>query len=115
MKAEMPRICVTGRTLTWTSFQKPRTMAKGSTTSTFEYGPERKRVRQVKVKGAVTEVVTCVGGLYEQVEKTGAATEHVHDIFAGACASRWRRRARRRAPARSCATCTRTTWARWAW
>ena len=72
-----------GRTLTWTSFQKPRTMAKGSTTSTFEYGPGRKRTRQVKVKGAVTESITYVGGLYEQVEKTGSATEHVHYVFAG--------------------------------
>ncbi len=72
-----------GRTLTWTSFQKPRTMAKGTTRSTFEYGPERKRVRQVKVKGSVTETVTYVGGLYERVEKTGVATEHVHYIFAG--------------------------------
>ena len=72
-----------GRTLTWTSFQKPQTMAKGSTTSTFEYGPERKRMRQVKVKGSVTETVTYVGGLYEQVKKTGSATEHVHYVFAG--------------------------------
>ena len=72
-----------GRTLTWTSFQKPRTVAKGSTTSTFEYGPDRKRTRQVKVKGSVTETVTYVGGMYEQVEKTGSATEHVHYIFAG--------------------------------
>ena len=72
-----------GRTLTWTSFQKPRTIAKGATASTFEYGPERKRIRQVKVKGSVTETVTYVGGLYEQVSRTGAATEHVHYIFAG--------------------------------
>ena len=72
-----------GRTLTWTSFQKPRTVAKGSTTSTFEYGPDRKRTRQVKVKGSVTETVTYVGGMYEQVKKTGVATEHVHYIFAG--------------------------------
>ena len=72
-----------GRTLTWTSFQKPLTIAKGSTTSTFEYGPDRTRVRQVKVKGTVTETVTYVGGMYEQVSKTGTATEHVHYIFAG--------------------------------
>ena len=72
-----------GRTLTWTSFQKPLTIAKGSTTSTFEYGPDRKRTRQVKVEGSVTETVTYVGGLYEQVSRTGAATEHVHYIFAG--------------------------------
>ena len=72
-----------GRTLTWTSFQKPRTMAKGATTSTFEYGPDRKRMRQVKVKGAVTETVMYVGGLYERVSKTGSATEHVHYVFAG--------------------------------
>ncbi len=72
-----------GRTLTWTSFQKPRTIAKGSTVSTFEYGPDRGRVRQVKVKGAVTEILTYVGGLYERVEKTGSAMEHVHYVFAG--------------------------------
>ena len=72
-----------GRTLTWTSFQKPSTIAKGSTTGTFGYDPERKRVRQVKVKGSVTETITYVGSMYEQVSKTGVATEHVHYIFAG--------------------------------
>ena len=72
-----------GRALTWTSFQKPRTIAKGSTTSTFGYGAERQRVLQVKVKGSVTERLTSVEGLYERVEKTGSATEHVHYVFAG--------------------------------
>ena len=72
-----------GRTLTWTSFNKPRTVVSSSTNTRFDYGPERARIRQVKVQGATTTTVKYVGMLFEQVGKTGAATRYVNYIFAG--------------------------------
>ena len=72
-----------GRTLTWTSFNKPKTVVNGSTSTRFDYGPERARIRQVRVQGAVTTTIKYVGTLFEQIGKTGAATEYVHYVFAG--------------------------------
>lgn len=40
-----------GRTVTWTSFDMPRTIAKGGETSTFYYGADRQRVKQVRSDG----------------------------------------------------------------
>ena len=73
-----------GRTLGWTSFNKPRTVTTSTTTSTFEYGAERQRIRQVQVQGAASTTTTYVGGVFEQVAKTGEATRRVHYLFAGA-------------------------------
>ena len=72
-----------GRTLTWTSFNKPKTVVNGTTHTRFDYGPERARTRQVKVQGANTTTIKYVGTLFEQVAKTGAATEYVNYVFAG--------------------------------
>ena len=72
-----------GRTLTWTSFNKPETVVNGTTHTRFDYGPERARTRQVKVQGATTTTIKYVGTLFEQVAKTGAATEYVNYVFAG--------------------------------
>ena len=72
-----------GRTLTWTSFNKPKTVVSTSTNTRFDYGPERARIRQGKVQGATTTTIKYVGTLFEQVAKTGAATEYVNYVFAG--------------------------------
>ncbi len=76
------RISGAGRTLTWTSFNKPKTVVDTATSTTFEYDPERARSRQTKVQGAVTTTITYVGGWFEQVAKTGEATRNIHYIFA---------------------------------
>ena len=72
-----------GRTLGWTSYNKPRSITTSTTTSTFEYGAERQRIRQVQVQGATTTSTTYVGAVFEQVAKTGEATRRVHYIHAG--------------------------------
>ena len=72
-----------GRTLTWTSFNKPGTVVNGTTSTRFDYGPERARIRQVRVQGAVTTTIKYAGTLFEQTGKTGAATQYVHYVFAG--------------------------------
>ena len=71
------------RTLTWTSFNKPKTIVDAATTTTFSYGPERARIRQTRVQGASTTTITYVAGLFEQIAQTGAASKYLHYIFAG--------------------------------
>ena len=72
-----------GRTLTWTSDNKPRTIATTTTSTTFVYGPDRARIEQRKVQGATTTTIKYVGAVFEQVTTTGEATEYVHYLFAG--------------------------------
>ena len=49
-----------GRTATWTSFDMPLTLTKGSNTATFTYGPEHQRTKQVR-SGNIT--VTYAGAM----------------------------------------------------
>ena len=72
-----------GRTLTWTSFNKPKSITTTSTATAFVHGPGRERIQQTKVQGAVTTTIKYVGNVFEQVAKTGAPTKYVHYIFAG--------------------------------
>ena len=72
-----------GRALTWTSFNKPASVATTSTTSTFVYGPERARIQQTQVQGATTTTIKYVGAVFEQLTRTGEATQYVHYLFAG--------------------------------
>ena len=73
-----------GRTLTWTSFNKPKTVASTTTTTTFAYGPERARIRQTQAQGASTTTITYIGVVYEHITRTGEAAKRVHYVFAGA-------------------------------
>ncbi len=40
-----------GRTMTWTLFDMPKTIASGSYSSAFAYGPERQRTRETRADG----------------------------------------------------------------
>ena len=72
-----------GRTLTWTSFNKPATVVDAATRTAFVHGPDRARIVQTRVQGATTTTIKYVAGLFERVSKTGEATKSVHYIFAG--------------------------------
>ena len=82
-----------GRTIAWTSFNKPWFIARAATGPSpsladmlrveFEYGPERRRTRQRRTQGAVDTEITYIGTLYERETRTGAATRHVRYVFAG--------------------------------
>ncbi len=72
-----------GKAMTWTSFNKPQVISDSTTTSAFIHGPERARIQQTRVQGAATTTIKYVGTMFEQVEKTGAATQYVHYVFAG--------------------------------
>ncbi|MCW5548831.1 MAG: RHS repeat-associated core domain-containing protein [Opitutaceae bacterium] len=66
-----------GRTLTWTSFNQVRSVTQGSFTSTFSFGANRERVKQVSHLGTTIYV----GSLYEKFT-AGSAFEHKHYIMA---------------------------------
>ena len=71
-----------GKTLTWSSYNKPTQIVKGSSQSNFTYGPDRARYLQVTTESSTTTTTTYIGGLYEKVVK-GSATEQKHFIRAG--------------------------------
>ena len=72
------QIAGAGRTLSYTSFNKPLSITKGSTTVSYAYDAERNRIR--KLKG--TEYTVYIGKLYEKVLKSGVV-EHKQYINAG--------------------------------
>ena len=67
------------RTLTWTSYNKPKTLTEGGQTLTFSYGADRSRFKQVNTFSGQTKLY--IDGLYER-ETIGAAVTHVHYIYA---------------------------------
>ncbi len=72
-----------GRAIGWYSFTKPYSIAKGTTASTFMYGPDRARTQQVVTTDAGTKTVKYLGTLYEKITETGKPTEYRHYIGAG--------------------------------
>jgi RHS repeat-associated protein len=71
-----------GKTTTWSSFNKPVLIQKGSSSSVFTYGPDRARYLQTTIENSITTTTTYIGGLYEVVEK-GTSVEKKHFIRAG--------------------------------
>lgn len=69
-----------GRTITWTSFNQARSITQGSFTSTFSFGANRERVKQV----SHLETTIYVGGVFERVTPVGAGAvvEYKHYILA---------------------------------
>ena len=77
------QIAGNGRTITWSSFNKPLQIQKGSNSVSFVYGPSRARYRQVVTNNSETSVTTYVGNLYEEVVKPGSTIERKHFIKIG--------------------------------
>ena len=67
-----------GRTITYTSFNKPKTIAKGGSTSTFTYDANLNRI----IKTTSSNSTIYIGKLYERVT-SGTTTEQKHYIYAG--------------------------------
>lgn len=70
-----------GRTLGYTSFNKPNSITKGTTSLTFLYGADRSRVKQVRTDSNGTQTTYYVG-LFEKVVKS-RVTVYRHTITAG--------------------------------
>jgi len=56
-----------GRSVSYSSFNKPLSIAKGADTSSFAYDCDHARVSEVSTVGGVTSTTTFVNGLYEVV------------------------------------------------
>ena len=70
-----------GRSVTWTSYNYPSGITKGTLGSSFYYDPDRARYKQISTT-ATTRTIYYIGGLYER-HTVGAVTEHLHYIQAG--------------------------------
>ncbi len=74
-----------GRTVDWSSFNKPtliRETISGNETA-FVYGPDRARIEQRSLRGGLLTTVRYVGNLYEERTRLGEPDERVHYIRAG--------------------------------
>ena len=60
-----------GSSVTWYSYNLPQVITSGANKSTFWYGPDRNRWKQVAMEGGVTETTVYVGGLLEKVTRAG--------------------------------------------
>ncbi|HEX7046763.1 MAG TPA: SpvB/TcaC N-terminal domain-containing protein, partial [Gammaproteobacteria bacterium] len=75
-----------GRIITWSSFNKPVRIEKGSAWSSFAYGPGRKRYQHIKHYGNGDAETTHYAGLVERIEKTrgiSTSVEYRQHIIAG--------------------------------
>ena len=72
-----------GRTVTWSSFNKPTSFQKGDTVIQFHYGPNRNRYKKT-VGGLIgtDETTLYLGKSYERIEKAGGEVSHKHFIYA---------------------------------
>ncbi len=71
-----------GRTLKWTSYNKPRLITRNSATVAFVYGPNRARYKQTKVANGTTSTTIYFDKLYEEITKNNL-TEKKHYISVG--------------------------------
>ena len=72
-----------GTTVSWTSYDLPGRIAHpGGNESTFQYGADRQRIRQVaRAGGESIDTLYAAGGLFEKVAK-GAETSYRHYLMA---------------------------------
>ncbi len=70
-----------GRTIEYTSFDKPNVISKGETiTSTIAYNPDRTRYKRIDEKDSLTTTYHYVGGIYEHVTLPTNKVEERHYI-----------------------------------
>jgi len=72
-----------GRSITYTSFNKPLTVSKGSTTNTYTYDVSRNRIKKISLKNSSTTTTYYMGKGYEKIYKSSGVQEHKHYISAG--------------------------------
>ncbi len=72
-----------GRTVTWSSFNKPTSFQKDDTVVQFHYGPDRARYKKT-VGGVigVDETTLYLGKGYERVEKSNGDVAHKYFVYA---------------------------------
>ena len=69
-----------GRTITWSAFNKPTAIVRGTDSTALGYGPERQLLTRTDVNGGNTTSTVYVGGLYEKLSLPGGQTEERHTV-----------------------------------
>lgn len=77
------RIGSTDTTLSYSSFNKPTSIRKGTSYLFFEYAPDRSRYQQTQVNGIATTVKDYIGGLFEREADSDGTVRNVHYIRGG--------------------------------
>jgi RHS repeat-associated protein len=70
------------KSITWTSFNKPKQFTKGTDSTTFTYGPDRSRYQKVQTRSSDNTTITTqyFGKVYEKI-KQNTSTEHKYFIY----------------------------------
>ena len=71
-----------GRSISWSSFNKPTHISKGNGQVDFSYDADRKRYKRVDNLDGVTTTTLYLGKTYERIQ-TGGDTTHKYFIYAG--------------------------------
>lgn len=71
-----------GRTITYTSYNKPETITRGAQQVSFSYGPDYERLTQVSTEDGSSTTTFYVSNIYEDVRRPDA-TEQRHYVYAG--------------------------------
>jgi RHS repeat-associated protein len=70
-----------GRSIAWTSYNKPTGITKGSRTLGFAYDPDHNRtLKTSSLSGNLESTTTYLGKSYERIKKPSGYTEHKHYI-----------------------------------
>jgi len=72
-----------GRTLTYTSFNKPATISRGSVSNSIYYDAEHNRIEKVSTNAGNTTTTFYLGKSYQQVKSSGGLVEDKYFISAG--------------------------------
>ncbi|MDT8385615.1 MAG: RHS repeat-associated core domain-containing protein [Gammaproteobacteria bacterium] len=72
-----------GKVITYTAFNKPKSITKGSHSTRFEYGADRSRYLQEATDAEGTTKTHYMGQLFERIVKPGGIIEYKNYIYAG--------------------------------
>jgi RHS repeat-associated protein len=72
-----------GRTIGWTAFNKVASMTQGTTNLSWEYGPERQRIKQVSTAGDTYYYSDAASGASFEKLVGATVTQWNHYLFAG--------------------------------
>jgi len=72
-----------GKVITYTAFNKPETITKGSNSTRFEYGADRSRYLQVATDSSGSTKTHYLGQLFERIQKPNGIIEYKNYIYAG--------------------------------
>lgn len=72
-----------GKVITYTVFNKPKSITKGSNSTRFEYGEDRSRYLQIATDSEGTTKTHYLGQLFERIKKPNGIIEYKNYIYAG--------------------------------